>query len=488
MASGQEGISDEKQVVTPKMAGKKYTADWESLNQREMPEWFGQAKFGIFIHWGIYSVPAYTPVMEKDSYSEWYRATMRHPSRAGHVKTKAFHDRVYGEDFKYADFAPMFHAALFDAKHWAEMFKASGAKYVVPTTKHHDGFCMWPSKEASLSHGRPWNSSEIGPRRDLLGETAAAVREAGMKFGVYYSLMEWDNPYRKISQANYVDKVMLPQIHDIVNTYKPSLIFTDGEWEGSTESWKSLDVLAWLFNDSPVKDNVVVADRWGEKERGKHACTYYTSEYGAGLDGSHVWEENRGIGESYGYNQAENAKDYLTASELIVVLSDVVSRGGNLLLNVGPTASGQIPAIQEDRLLSMGKWLEVNGEAIYGTTMWKQARQWSNGKKVPIKTGIYQNQYSINDAVKIKKDDTPYLDAFFTAKENCFFAIVPQLTGKQFIVHDLHGNTVKSVHMLGREKPLAWSLDGGKLIIKTDGAFMHSEISSYPHCFRITFK
>ena len=464
-----------------------YAPEWESLNQREMPEWFGEAKFGIFIHWGIYSVPSYSPV-GPDGYSEWYWNKLEaRKDNHGSLATKAFHNRVYGADFPYPDFAPQFRAELFDPVHWAKVFKASGAKYVVPTSKHHDGYCMWPSKEASESYGRPWNAAEIGPHRDLLGETAKAVRDAGLEFGIYYSLMEWNNPYKQESAAKYVDEVVHPQFKDVVANYKPSVIFSDGEWVMPTEKWKSREMLAWLFNESPVKDRVVINDRWGIKERGKHPCTYYTSEYGAGLDGSHVWEENRGIGESFGFNRAETAEGYKTAEELIVVLADVVSRGGNLLLDIGPTADGRIPPIQEDRLLGMGKWLKVNGEAIYDTTMWRQARQWSDGSSAPAQTGNYQTDFDINDATQVSPDGKPYIEAFFTTKNQYLYVIIPQLTGNSFKVHNLDERTVKSVRMLGLDQPLDWSQKDNQLLIQAPDGFRHSDIASYPHCFRIEF-
>ena len=149
--------------------------------------------------------------------------------------------------------------------------------------------------------------------------------------------------------------------------YKPAIIFSDGEWDMESKDWRSEELLAWLFNESAVKDQVVVNDRWGKDCRHKHGG-YYTTEYAAGMkDDSHAWEESRGMAYSYGYNRAENIDDYKTGREFIMVLVDLVSRGGNLLLDIGPTADGRIPVIMQQRLLEIGDWLKVNGEAIYGS-------------------------------------------------------------------------------------------------------------------------
>ncbi|HWV71493.1 MAG TPA: alpha-L-fucosidase, partial [Pseudosphingobacterium sp.] len=166
------------------------------------------------------------------------------------------------------------------------------------------------------------------------------------------------------------------QMKELVNAYKPEVIFSDGEWDYSSDTLKSAEFLAWLYNESPVKETVVVNDRWGKETRSKHGG-YYTTEYdlvhdqkGIGDQAAHPWEESRGIGTSYGYNRFETTDHYFSSKQLIDLLIDKVSNGGNLLLNVGPTADGMIPVIMQERLLDMGNWLAVNGEAIYGTQAW----------------------------------------------------------------------------------------------------------------------
>ena len=332
-----------------------FAPTWESLDRRPVPEWFRDAKFGVFIHWGVYSVPAWGA---RGSYAEWYLAGL---NRAG-SKTRAFHDRVYGPDFRYEDFAPRFRAELFDPDAWAELFEASGARYVILTSKHHDGFCLWP---CTLRTG--WNAVDTGPRRDLVGDLMTAVRGRGLRMGLYFSFMEWTHPLYPDHLDRYVEEYLLPQAKELVTRYRPDILWGDGEWDHGAEAWRTPELLAWLFNEGPNRDDVAVNDRWGGGTRYHHGG-YYTSEYGAGLrDAKRHWEETRGMGASFGYNRNERLEDYASTDDLIRLLVDVVSRGGNLLLNVGPTADGRIPVIMEERLREIGAWLAVNGEGIYGT-------------------------------------------------------------------------------------------------------------------------
>ena len=341
--------------ITSVSAAQPYQPAWESLDKRPMPAWFQDAKFGIFIHWGVYAVPSYAPVLPgKLAYSEWYwnaltggKGPKPNPIQSG---TWDYHRRQYGAEFDYRDFAPRFTADLFDADHWAEVFRRSGAKYVVPTSKHHEGFALWPSREASATWGRPWNAVEIGPKRDLLGELTKAVRTKGLRMGFYFSLYEWYNPLWLSDKARYVSEHLFPQFKDVVTRYEPSIIFSDGEWDLTSAEWRSPELLAWLFNESAVKDEVVVNDRWGKDSRHKHGG-YWTTEYTPGMaDTGHPWEESRGMGFSYGYNRAERLEHYRTGRELVTILVDIVSRGGNLLLDIGPDADGIIPVIMEQRL------------------------------------------------------------------------------------------------------------------------------------------
>lgn len=364
-------------IIVTSASSQPYEPNWESINSRPIPEWFQDVKFGIFIHWGIYSVPAWAPANEDISiyakYAEWYWWRMMNPHDKAGKLFREYHNSMYGENFTYQDFAPMFKAEHFDPEQWAELFKRAGARYVVLTSKHHEGFTLWPSAQSWN-----WNSVDIGPHRDLCGDLSEAVKNAGLYMGFYYSLYEWFNPIYRSNLEHYVDHHMLPQMKDLVMRYEPDIIWPDGEWDHPSEVWKSTEFLAWLYNDSPVKETVVVNDRWGRETRGKSG-DFYTTEYdlvhdGEGLaDTSHPWEECRGIGTSFGYNRMETPDNYMTAEGLVHLLVEKVASGGNLLLNVGPTADGRIPAIQQQRLLEIGQWLDVNGEAIYGTRKWENA-------------------------------------------------------------------------------------------------------------------
>jgi len=351
----------------------QYQPNWESLDERETPSWWTDAKFGIFIHWGLYSVPAYAPVNEVKGIYEKYAEHYYNRLLTGNPLFQDFHTKYYGGNFSYADFAPMFKAEHFNPADWAELFKRAGAKYVVLTSKHHDGFCLWPSK-----HTPKWNSVEMGPHLDIIDTLSLAIRDAGLHFGLYYSLLEWAHPlYSQSTIKKWVDTHMIPQIKELVNNYKPEIIFSDGEWDYDSKTLNSEQFLAWLYNESPVKNTIVVNDRWGKETRSKHG-DYYTTEYdlvhnqeGIGEKADHPWEESRGIGTSYGYNRFETTTHYLSSKQLIDILIDKVSNGGNFLLNVGPDANGLIPVVMQERLLDIGKWLKINGEAIYSSHAWR---------------------------------------------------------------------------------------------------------------------
>ncbi|THF82687.1 alpha-L-fucosidase [Cohnella fermenti] len=363
---------------------------WSKLDERSVPAWFDDVKFGIFIHWGPYSVPSWGPKRESvntsgEAYAEWYGSAVRQEGSA----YRDFHRRTYGERAAYEDFAPSFRAELFDPQRWAELFRRSGARYVVLTAKHHDAFCLWPSR-----HAWNWNSVDIGAHRDLFGELAAAVRESGLRMGAYYSLLEWFNPLYLSDPEAYATTHMIPQMKELVDAYGPSVLFTDGEWEHPSETWHSTEFLSWLFSHPDIGEEIVVNDRWGRETRGRHGGCFTTEygEVGYGPDGQELhmsrerkWEENRGIGTSFGYNRNETLDDYMTERDVIHLLVDTVSRGGNLLLNVGPTADGLIPVIMEERLAQLGEWLRVNGEAIYGTSHWPERHDSDAGVRYTVK-------------------------------------------------------------------------------------------------------
>ncbi|MBS1873705.1 MAG: alpha-L-fucosidase [Acidobacteria bacterium] len=457
-------------ALAASVGAQSYQPTWESIDKRPTPAWFTDAKFGIFIHWGVYSVPSYAPVIPgKLAYAEWYWNAMTQgktnpKANAIQTGTWAYHQKQYGADFPYQDFAPQFKAELFDPDHWADVFARSGAKYVALTSKHHEGFALWPSKEASAAWGRPWNAVETGPKRDLLGDLTDSVRRKGLRMGIYYSLYEWYNPLYLSDKPRYVKEHMFPQFKDVVTRYKPSIIFSDGEWEMNSADWRSPELLAWLYNESPCKDEVVIDDRWGKDTRHKHGG-YWTTEYTPGMSGmEHPWEESRGMGFSYGYNRAERLEHYHSGRELTLMLVDLVSRGGNLLLDIGPAADGTIPVVMEERLIQIGDWLKVNGEAIYGTKPWKTSRQWSSGE-VP-KTDYnaeFETAYDVTKLAAKGEGGKASIEAFFTSKGKDVFAILPRWPGRTFVVKDIAG--VKAVSLVGAGGSLKFKPAAGGVIV-----------------------
>ncbi len=340
---------------------KKWQPNWESLRSRPYPKWFNDAKLGIFIHWGVTAVPSYSG---KESYGEWYLRGLQ----VGDSLRTNFMKNNYGKDFTYKDFGPLFKAELFDPAEWAEIFKRAGAKYVILVSKHHDGYCLWPSK-----YSTGWNSMDVGPHRDLVGDLTKAVRGAGLKMGLYYSLPEWNHPLHRWytdphdSIGTYVDQHMIPQFKELISTYKPSLIFSDGEWYNSAEQWHSAELIAWYFN--LVGDEAIVNNRWGRGSK----IGFLTPEYSAGIKKTdRPWAEVRGLGRSFGLNRNEKLDAYMKAEDLIHFFVKAVSNGGGITINVGPKADGQIPLLQQDRLVKLGEWLKINGEAIYASDTWEK--------------------------------------------------------------------------------------------------------------------
>jgi len=333
---------------------------------------------------------------------------------------------------------------------------SSGAKYVVLTSKHHDGYTLWPNEQANKSWGRPYNSTNSGPMRDIVGELTEAVRSKDIKMGLYYSLYEWYNPLYLTDVDVFAREHLVPQFKDMVTKYKPSIIFSDGEWDHSHTSWNSLEMLNWLFDESEVKDEVVINDRWGKGTRHKHGG-YFTTEYGSGMPNSdHAWEENRGMAHSFGYSRTENLADYNSSQEFIYMLIDIVSRGGNFLLDIGPAADGTIPVIMQERLKSIGDWLEVNGEAIYGTKTFDRSCQWSEGKIRDSKRGRYKVPYDILKLTVNPDEGFAAKKFFFTKKGKSLYAISPTLPMKDFLIKDVKAAKNATISMLGHVENLDW--------------------------------
>jgi len=370
-----------------------FTADWDSLGAYRIPEWFRDAKFGIFIHWGVFSVPAFD--------NEWYPRNMYIQG------SKAFkhHVQTYGPQskFGYKDFIPMFRAEHFDPDAWVDLFARAGARYVVPVAEHCDGFAMYDSGVD------PWNAAKMGPRRDVLGELAAAIRKRGLHFGAsshraehwwwYDGGMTFDSDVRDPQFANlygpakpralpgddpsrepdpnHLEQWLAPdrafiddwlaRSTELVDKYHPDFMYFDW-WIGQpafqpylkrfaayyynqAAGRKQPVVLTYKMNDFP--ENAAVLD----VERGK-------------LDAIRLlpWQTDTSVSiHSWGYVEHD---EYRSAKSLIDELVDVVSKNGNLLLNVGPKSDGAIPDEARNILLQIGAWLATNSEAIYGSRPW----------------------------------------------------------------------------------------------------------------------
>ena len=433
-----------------------YQPNWQSLDSRPVPQWFKDAKFGIFIHWGVYSVPGWST---KGNYAEWYQQGLQTNDTA----RQKFHKAKFGNR-TYYDLANDFKAELFNPDEWAKLFEESGAKYIVLTSKHHDGFTLCPSKEADRDWGFKWNAVDVGPKRDLIGDLFKAVRKTSVHAGMYYSLFEWFNPLWLKDKNKFAAEHTWPQMKDLINNYKPDVFWTDGDWDVPPETWKSQEFLTWLYNESPVKDKIVVNDRWGSGVRFKHAGVY-TPEYQPDLDfEDHYWEESRGMGYSYGYNREEDSWDYNSAQSLVLQLIDKVSRGGNFLLDIGPDEHGKIPPIMQERLLQIGDWMKINGEAIYNTSRWRESSQWSEGNRE------YKDR-SGDMLLKITIDPDPgyaVKEFFYTynANTNSLYAIFPKYPdNKKLILKDINLPAGTVVSFLSTQEKLKWNAEGENTVI-----------------------
>ncbi|MEU9187270.1 alpha-L-fucosidase [Streptomyces sp. NPDC048484] len=418
-----------------------YLPTEESLAGHQAPHWFHRAKFGIFIHWGVYSVPAWSPAGKQ--YAEWYWDHLQRPDNAVY----AYHREKYGEDFAYDDFIPMFTAKKFDPRAWVELFRDAGAQYHVLTSKHHEGFALWDTEFADR------NSVKMGPKRDLVRELFDASKKFTPELhrGLYFSMPEFfnpDTPWMGHAPRNpytlepvpytgytagkdYVKDYQAPQMLELIENYDPSLIWCD---IGGVND--SLHVLAEYFNHGKNRAKpyeVTVNNRSGI---GFHDFT--TPEYTT-YENTVVakWESSRGLDPfSYGYNQATPDADYMTAEQVVRNLVDIVSKNGNFLLDIGPRADGTIPQIMQTRLRETGRWLKVNGEAIYDTTYWSRMAQLGADLRFTVRQ---------NEAFYIHSLAEP-------GRKLTVEAPVPIRGGDK-------------VTMLGHDRPLTWTVRNNALVI-----------------------
>lgn len=350
---------------------------FEELSLRPIPEWFAELPLGIFVHWGAYAVPAWAePVgpmgavdwstwFRHNPYSEWYMNTIRIDGSPA----QEHHRDVYG-DVPYDDLLDLWHAENFDAPALVGLFKEAGAGYVIPTTKHHDGIALW---DAPRSDGR--NTVERGPRRDLVREFAEATRAAGLRFGTYFSGgLDWHfrptvalltdqdvHVHHRPRDAEF-GAFNAEQIRDLIDRYEPDILWNDINWPDEAKNFDP-DGLGTIFNEFYERvPHGVVNDRFGVS----HA-DYLTTEYEVTLgreDAGRPWENCRGLGYSFGYNQVEDERHYLSGRQAAMALVDVVSRGGHLLLNVGPRADGTLPPLQHQALEELGEWMREGNRTL----------------------------------------------------------------------------------------------------------------------------
>ncbi|WP_308493726.1 alpha-L-fucosidase [Microbacterium terrisoli] len=347
-----------------------------------VPDWFRDAKLGFFVHWGLYSVPAWgTPpgmrhIPVEDAYmhhqyAEWYGNTVR---IAG-SPTWERHQRVYGTGTSYEDLADLWDASAFDADAFIGELVDAGARYVVPTAKHHEGFCLWETATT------PFNAVARGPRRDLVAELHDAARRRGARFGVYYSgALDWhvgDFPpiqsdtdlFRYRRNDELYSRYAAAQLDELITRFHPDVLWNDIDWPDGGKGDDDYAVAALLRRYFAAVPDGVVNDRWGVPYHG-----YLTREYADVADILEpVWESTRGLGFSFGYNQDEDGRHSLSGAALIRLFVDIVAKNGNLLLNVGPRADGSIPDLQRAAMRELGAWLRTNGEAVYGTRPWIRA-------------------------------------------------------------------------------------------------------------------
>lgn len=343
-----------------------------------IPQWFSDAKLGFFIHWGLFSVPAWAvtghesvPVEDAyayHSYAEWYGNTVR---IAG-SPTRTRHEQIYGVGTSYEDFADRWDVGSFDAATLVGHIADAGAQYVIPTAKHHDGFCLWNTSTTTF------NAFRRGPHRDLIRELHDATRAVGLRFGTYFSgALDWhvsnfppiqsdrDLFLFRRNDAEFA-RYTAAQLNELIDKFRPDVLWNDIEWPDGGKGHEDY-ALSSLFGRylARVPDGAI-NDRWGISYHGFSTREYCTIPHRL----PYPWEATRGLGWSFGYNQAETADDSLSGADLVRLLVDVVAKNGNLLINVGPRADGSIPDLQLDAMRALGSWLRTNGEAIYGTRPW----------------------------------------------------------------------------------------------------------------------
>ena len=388
----------------------RWKPNGKSLDWHKCPEWFKDAKFGIFVDWGLWSLASWAPKRESGAmYPDWYelRIYSDFDNKSPYWGYRSYHVKNWGEDFQRDHFIPLFKAKKYDSEKLAKLFKDCGAKYVIPFTKHHSGFCLWPSSYTFR------DTMDMGPKRDIVGELEKSCRKLDMKFGFYFSLSEWEYPiidkdgnlancswnkivpyspameYKasgKVAVKDFVRDYIIPQAVEFIDKYSPDILWYDADWAEKASKLGGYDIAAYFYNVS--KKPVAINDRYGlgepdeiagrfTKERPRKWLRtvrgdFYTDEFGdtsecINIENYHPWEACRGISQSYGNNWQDDETNVISEKEFITMFADIVARGGNLLLLINLDGQGAIPEIQRQRLEEIGDWLSSYGDAIYAT-------------------------------------------------------------------------------------------------------------------------
>ncbi len=331
-----------------------------------MPDWWARRRYGLFVHASLATVPAWSPIGQSaDRY--WSHLVDDLPDARLHdgplVEVLAHHRDRWGHIERYDDFLPLLTFDRFDADAWARLAADAGAGYTVLVSKHHDGWCWWdaPNTERTFVHG--------GPRRDVVAEYAAACERHDLVFGTSYSLLDWGDA--RYPEAAYVDEVLHPHVTDLVERYGSRLLWGDGDWGHAPAHWRSAELLARLRRVDP---QLVVNDRWGVTDDDLPPggpATVRTFEYAppTGIVPG-PWELCRGIGHSFGHNRVERAEHHLSGFDIVALYTEVLAKGGHLLLDVGPAADGSVPDLQAQPLRAAGRWIDGPGAALARSEPW----------------------------------------------------------------------------------------------------------------------
>jgi len=471
-----------------------YQDNWESLSQHPTPDWYYRGKLGIFIHWGIYSVPAFG--------NEWYSRNMYNASR----EEFTHHQMTYGHQkhFGYKDFIPYFKGEKFDPKKWIALFQASGAKFIMPVAEHHDGFAMYDT-----AFNR-WNAVNMGPCRDVLGELKEAAEESGMRLAVsthraehYYFMnlgRSFDSDVNDDAYADFYGPAVYREEFNAENmsntTETPSAIGPTEEWltDWMVRTCELIDRYQpkviyfdwWIQNHSfkPYLKKIAAyyynrAAQWGEevtmnfkREAFPPGVATFDVERGALTGISPVpWQTCTAIGkESWGYTRNNEFK---SSRQIVCDLIDIVSKNGMLLLNVGPRADGTITQEETKVLTDLGKWLEINGEGIYNTVPWKQ---------------FGEGQVNAQEGFFMDGDEKAYGpdDFRFTYRGGCVYAFQMRPDGAKVQIrsmaeHGMYDFLVENVSLMGWDKQLTWQRTYAGLEIEVPSGVN----LEFPLCFRI---